>query len=65
MNSRLYEPARAASRARARMVDRLRSQGILDERVLAAMMQVPRHEFVDEGLAYSAYDDTALPIGYQ
>ncbi|MBN8440798.1 MAG: protein-L-isoaspartate(D-aspartate) O-methyltransferase [Thauera sp.] len=54
-----------ATRARARMVERLRTQGIRDERVLAAMQAVPRHQFVDEGLAYSAYDDTPLPIGSQ
>ncbi|HAY10210.1 protein-L-isoaspartate(D-aspartate) O-methyltransferase [Thauera mechernichensis] len=54
-----------ATRARARMVERLRSQGIRDERVLAAMQAIPRHAFVDEGLAFSAYDDTPLPIGYQ
>ena len=54
-----------SARARARMADRLRSQGIRDERVLAAMMQVPRHFFVEAGLAYGAYDDTALPIGFQ
>jgi protein-L-isoaspartate(D-aspartate) O-methyltransferase len=54
-----------ATRARARMVDRLRTQGIRDERVLAAMQAVPRHAFVEEGLAYSAYDDTPLPIGFQ
>ncbi|WP_408003393.1 protein-L-isoaspartate(D-aspartate) O-methyltransferase [Pseudothauera rhizosphaerae] len=54
-----------AMRARARMVERLRSQGVKDEKVLAAMMQVPRHQFVQEGLAYGAYDDTALPIGFQ
>lgn len=54
-----------AARARARMVERLRVQGIRDERVLAAMQSIPRHLFVEEGLAYSAYDDTALPIGFQ
>lgn len=54
-----------ASRARARMIERLRKQGIRDERVLAAMQAVPRHLFVEEGLAYSAYDDTPLPIGFQ
>lgn len=52
-------------RALSRMVDRLRVQGIRDEKVLAAMMKVPRHQFVEQGLAYSAYDDTALPIGFQ
>lgn len=54
-----------AVRARARMVERLRAEGIRDEVVLAAMQTVPRHLFVDEGLAYSAYDDTPLPIGFQ
>lgn len=47
------------------MVERLRVRGIRDERVLAAMQWVPRHAFVDEGLAFNAYDDTSLPIGYQ
>ncbi len=57
--------ASQAARARARMVERLRTQGIRDERVLAAMQAVPRHAFVEEGLAFSAYDDTPLPIGFQ
>jgi len=45
-------------------VQRLRTQGITDERVLDAMNAVPRHLFVDEGLASRAYEDAALPIGY-
>ncbi|MCC4115272.1 protein-L-isoaspartate(D-aspartate) O-methyltransferase [Aromatoleum toluclasticum] len=65
MSLRRPDAVQAATRARARMVERLRAQGIRDEKVLGAMMQVPRHAFVEEGLAYSAYDDTALPIGYQ
>lgn len=65
MSLRRPDAGQAATRARARMVERLRAQGIRDEKVLAAMIQVPRHAFVEEGLAYSAYDDTALPIGYQ
>lgn len=48
---------------RDRLMQRLRSHGIKDERVLAAMSQVPRHEFVDEALSSRAYEDTALPIG--
>lgn len=64
MITRVVDTGQAA-RARARMVERLRVQGIRDERVLAAMQAVPRHAFVDEGLAFSAYDDTPLPIGYQ
>jgi protein-L-isoaspartate(D-aspartate) O-methyltransferase len=49
---------------RARMVERqLRRRGITDERVLAAMEEVPRHEFVSEGQRSRAYADSALPIG--
>ncbi|MCK6373690.1 MAG: protein-L-isoaspartate(D-aspartate) O-methyltransferase [Zoogloea sp.] len=54
-----------AQRARARMVERLREQGVRDEKVLAAMMAVPRHLFVEEALATRAYEDTALPLGLQ
>jgi protein-L-isoaspartate(D-aspartate) O-methyltransferase len=50
-------------RTRARMIERLREQGIRDEIVLAAMNAVPRHIFVDEALAIRAYDDSPLPIG--
>jgi protein-L-isoaspartate(D-aspartate) O-methyltransferase len=53
-----------SSRTRARMVARLRSRGIRDERVLGALAAVPRHLFVDEGLASRAYEDSALPIGF-
>ncbi len=54
-----------SQRTRARMIERLREQGIVDERVLAAMAAVPRHIFVEEALASRAYDDTALPLGFQ
>ena len=48
---------------RERMVERLRNHyGICDEKVLAAMMSVPRHYFVTEALRGRAYDDNALPI---
>ena len=53
-----------SQRTRARMVQRLRENGIRDERVLAAMASVPRHLFVEEALASRAYEDTALPIGF-
>jgi len=46
------------------MVERLRTQGIKDERVLAVFAEVQRHIFVDEALAHRAYEDTALPIGF-
>ena len=48
---------------RDRLVQKLRSDGIKDERVLKAITQVPRHEFVDEALSSRAYENTALPIG--
>lgn len=54
----------ASERARQRMVDALRAVGIRDEEVLAAMNRVPRHQFIDAGLASRAYEDVALPIGH-
>jgi protein-L-isoaspartate(D-aspartate) O-methyltransferase len=51
---------------RARMVEKqLRRRGIDDERVLAAMGEVPRHAFVPRQLRRRAYADSALPIGEQ
>ncbi len=50
--------------ARRRMVERqLRARGIGDERVLAAMGEVPREAFLPEPLRSRAYADSALPIG--
>lgn len=54
-----------AERSRERMVARLREQGIDNDHVLSAMRAVPRHFFVDEGLASRAYEDAALPIGHE
>lgn len=54
-----------SQRTRARMIERLRAEGIRDESVLAAMAAVPRHLFVEEALASRAYEDTALPLGLQ
>ncbi|HEX8963470.1 MAG TPA: protein-L-isoaspartate(D-aspartate) O-methyltransferase [Rhodocyclaceae bacterium] len=51
-----------SQRTRARMIERLREQGIRDERVLTAISAVPRHIFVGEALAHRAYEDTALPL---
>ena len=48
---------------RARMVQKLGSQGVADARVLAAMGLVERHRFVDSALVNQAYEDTSLPIG--
>jgi len=53
-----------SERTRLRMIDALRRDGITDERVLAAMTEIPRHLFVDEGIASRAYEDVPLPIGH-
>ena len=53
-----------SERTRMRMIEALRREGIRDERVLAAMTEIPRHAFVDEGIASRAYEDTPLPIGH-
>ncbi len=50
---------------RREMVEwQLLKRGIRDERVVAAMLSVPRHEFVPAGLAGEAYSDRPLPIGH-
>jgi protein-L-isoaspartate(D-aspartate) O-methyltransferase len=54
-----------SQRTRDRMIARLREKGIADEAVLAAMARVPRHMFVEEAIASRAYEDTALPIGFE
>jgi protein-L-isoaspartate(D-aspartate) O-methyltransferase len=64
MNVRHSGIGMTSQRTRNRMIERLRSQGIQDEVVLAAMNAVPRHIFVDEALASRAYDDVSLPIGH-
>ena len=65
MNARNFAGVGMTSqRTRARMLERLRGEGIRDGKVLAAMGSVPRHLFVDEALASRAYEDTALPIGF-
>ncbi|WP_341312271.1 protein-L-isoaspartate(D-aspartate) O-methyltransferase [Paraburkholderia sp. IMGN_8] len=56
--------ALTSERVRERMVERLRANGVTDQRVLNAMSVVPRHMFVDPGLAAQAYEDAALPIGH-
>jgi len=49
---------------RETMVTRqLRGRGIRDERVLRAMLALPRHRFVPPDMAHLAYDDSPLPIG--
>lgn len=49
---------------RGAMVARVARQGVRDGKVLAAMEAVPRHMFVESGLASQAYIDASLPIGH-
>lgn len=52
------------SNLRRQMVDsQLRARGILDQRVLEAMLRVPRHEFAPARYRDQAYEDHPLPIG--
>ena len=44
------------------LIDRLAGMGISDQKVLDAMLQVPRHWFMDSGLESHAYDNKAFPI---
>jgi protein-L-isoaspartate(D-aspartate) O-methyltransferase len=46
------------------MVSRIVQLGVTDAKVLAAMEAVPRHLFLEPGLASQAYIDASLPIGY-
>jgi protein-L-isoaspartate(D-aspartate) O-methyltransferase len=52
-----------SQRARDRLIERLKVEGIADRRVLEVIARLPRHLFVEEALASRAYEDTALPIG--
>jgi protein-L-isoaspartate(D-aspartate) O-methyltransferase len=53
-----------SERTRMRMVELVRREGVANEKVLGAMAEIPRHIFVDEGIASRAYEDVALPIGH-
>ena len=53
-----------SERTRRRLAARLEKAGISNVEVLETIVAVPRHIFVDEALAHRAYEDTALPIGY-
>ena len=52
-----------SQRARDRLIERLKADGITDRRVLDVMGRLPRHLFIEEALASRAYEDMALPIG--
>jgi protein-L-isoaspartate(D-aspartate) O-methyltransferase len=62
--SRAPNRGAAPQPARTRLIEDLRRQGINDERVLAAINKVPRHDFIDGALQNRAYENNALPIGH-
>ena len=64
MNSSLQGIGMTSLRTRERMIKRLSEQGIHNKKILEIMRDTPRHIFMDEALASRAYEDTALPIGY-
>ncbi len=52
--------------ARRRMVEQqITGRGIADSGVINAMLTVPRHLFVEQGLESQAYSDFPLPIGHK
>jgi len=48
---------------RRKLVKDIQSKGITDERVLAVMLDIPRHFFLDSAFDEAAYEDKAFPIG--
>jgi len=57
-------PAESYDAARKRMVeDQIEGRGVEDDRVIAAMLAVPRHEFIPEQYRHYAYHDSPVPIG--
>ena len=61
---RSFEDTDELRESHERLVDVFVEQVVEDERVLAAMRNVPRHSFVPTDLLGSAYNDHPLPIGY-
>ncbi len=53
-----------SQRTRNRLAGTLEEMGIKSAAVLKSIESTPRHLFVDEALASRAYDNTALPIGF-
>lgn len=60
--TRRFEDTYRHKGLRKKLIDSLRDKGINDERVLAAMNNIPRHFFLDTALDNIAYEDRAFPI---
>jgi len=54
-----------SQRTRERLIQRLVDQGVSNMEVLDVIRTTPRHLFLDEAMAHRAYEDVALPIGFQ
>ena len=60
---RKFEDSYRHKGLRKKLIDSIRDKGITDENVLEAMMNIPRHYFLDTALEHIAYQDRAFPIG--
>jgi protein-L-isoaspartate(D-aspartate) O-methyltransferase len=49
---------------RRALIEKLQERGIRELEILRAFDQVPRHEFLPEGVRHRAYEDAPVPIGY-
>lgn len=47
---------------RKKLIETIKEKGISNEQVLEAMMNIPRHYFLDTALDHIAYQDRAFPI---
>jgi protein-L-isoaspartate(D-aspartate) O-methyltransferase len=60
---RTFEDTYRHKGLRRQLVDVIRTKGITDERVLQAILHIPRHFFMDSAFDKIAYEDRAFPIG--
>jgi protein-L-isoaspartate(D-aspartate) O-methyltransferase len=60
---RTFEDTYRHKGLRRQLVEVIRQKGITDERVLEAILHIPRHFFMDSALDKIAYEDRAFPIG--
>ncbi|MBS1946189.1 MAG: protein-L-isoaspartate(D-aspartate) O-methyltransferase [Bacteroidetes bacterium] len=59
---RVFEDTYRHKGMRKQLVDSIKTKGITDERVLQAMLHIPRHFFMDSAFDKIAYEDRAFPI---
>ena len=64
MHQRIEGIGMTSRRTRERLIARLKEQGISHPGLLKVMLETPRHLFIEDALASRAYEDTALPIGF-